>query len=396
MLVHLMGPNPLHLELLQSTLVTAGWNAADLHVHPSRDALEQALQTSPPATLVLDMGTAQDTSALPWLAQLTRHKPGLQVVLLSGQRNENLLLQAMRSGVREVLDSPPEPADLLQALQRLGDASAATLATASPPGAASKGGLLAFVSSKGGSGNTLLATNLAWLLATDFERECTLVDLDLLYGDATFYMGGGQARHSITELMRQGERLDGQLVRSSLHPVHERLHLLAAPSLPGINAPSPQSLQRVLQLLRQQEQVVVIDVPHHIDELGLQALRLADQVFVLMRNRVPDVRNAQRLMRLLREQGIARDRLRPVLNRHPEEGGLDTASVEKAIDPALAYRIADDAAALQACVHLGLPLQQHAPTSPVLRDLRQLAAEALNLPLPRRRGWLSRWIGSPR
>ena len=394
--VHLMGPNPLHLDLLQGTLITAGSSAADIHVATSREALERALQTTPQATLIIDLGSEADASVLQWLGQLTRHWRGLQVVVLANQRSPALLLQAMRSGVREVLDSPPEPQDLLQALQHLNDTAHLGQTDSPSSPAPSKGHVLAFVSSKGGCGNTLLASNLAWLLATEFRRNSALVDLDLIYGDASFYVGGGSARHSVTDLMREDARLDGQLVRSSMHPVHERLHLLAAPALPGVGAAPTQALPRLLELLRLQQQVVVIDIPHHVDELGMQALRQADQVFVLLRNRVPDVRNAQRLLRLLREQGIARERLRPVLNCHNEEGGLDRTTIDKALDPGSAYLIADDPVALQGCEHLGLPLHEHDPGSPVLRDLRRLASASLSLPLPRRRGWLSRWMSAPR
>ena len=392
--VHLMGSNPLHLDLMHGTLVTAGWEHNDVHLQPTRMALEQALAQTPQATLVLDLGSGEDHSALPWLQEMTRRWRGLQVVLLCSQRHEALLLQAMRSGVREVLDSPAEPGELLQALQRLGEAASTGPLEPAEPARPGSGQVLAFVSSKGGSGNTVLASNLAWLLATEFEQRSALVDLDLQYGDASFYLGGGQAQHSVASLMRQGQRLDGQLLRSSLHPVQAQLQLLAAPAQPDM-APLPaEALSRVMDLLRQQEAVVIVDVPHHLDELGLQALRQADRVLVLMRNRVPDIRNAQRLMRLLREQGIARERLQPVLNRHTADGGLDRAAIDKALDPGIAHLIADDPAALHGCVHLGLPLHEHAPGSPVLRDLRQLASGVLQLPVPRRRSWLSRWMGS--
>ncbi len=390
--LHLMGPNPLHLDLVQGTLVTAGWRAADIHVQADLGALEQALQAQPQATLILDLGPTTEAAELDGLAEVTRRWPLLRVLVLSGQRSEALLLQAMRSGVREVLDSPPEPADLTEALQRLQSGVAVTAAASERPPEA--GTVLAFVASKGGSGSTMLATSLAWLLAAEFGRDCLFVDLDLLYGDASFYLGGGSARHSLADLMRQGPRLDAQLLRSSLHPVHEHLHLLAAPAQPALGAPLPaEVLARVLALARERHQVVVLDVPRHLDEMALQALRLADQVFVVMRKRVPDVRNAQRLLRLLREQGMSSRRLHPLLNRHTEEGGLDRTAIDQAIDPPLAHLVSNDPSALQACVHLGVPLHEQAPGSPALRDLRQLASTTLDLPMPRRKGWLGRWIG---
>lgn len=389
--VHLMGGNPLHLNLIQGTLQSAGWRADELRSYMDLPALEAALAARPQAILVLDLGSGEDTSVLLWLAEVTRRWPTLQVVLLSAQRGETLLMQAMRSGAREVLDSPPEPAELVQTLQRLmpapEDAGAAGAVLAP---------MLAFIASKGGNGSTQLASNMAWLLATEFQRDTLLVDLDLLYGDASFYLGGGQARHSMDQLAQQGARLDSQLLRSSLHPVHERLHLLAAPATPVLShGMTSAALTRVLTLARQHHQVVIIDLPRQLDEPTLQALQLSELVFVVLRHRVPDVRNAQRLIHLLQEQGIGAQRMRPVLNREDEPGALEASSINKALPMPIAHRVANDPAGLQACVHLGLPLHEQAPGSPVLRDLRQIASQSLGLPLPQRRSWLGRWLGKP-
>jgi len=389
--IFLMGPNPLHLNLVQSTLLAAGWSAADIHTPADVPALEAALARGGGATLVLDLGRGEDTQALNWLAEVSRRWPALQVLLLSGERGETLLMQAMRSGVREVLDSPPEPGELVQALQNMADhhpASASGAASETPAA------VLALVGSKGGCGNTLLASNLAWLLATEFERECALVDLDWLHGDASFYLSGGQAKHSLDQLVQQGPRLDSQLLRSSLHPVHPRLRLLAAPASPRTSEGIPAAgLLRVLSLLRQQHQVLVLDVPRQLDALALQALTLADRVLIVMRNRVPDVRNAQRLLQLLPTQGVPAERLQPLLNGQGEADGLDRGAVERALGPARVHGVAHDSAAMRACVHLGLPLHEQAPASPVLRDLRHIAAQTLGLSLPRRAGWLGRWLG---
>ena len=98
-------------------------------------------------------------------------------------------------------------------------------------------------------------------------------------------------------------------------------------------------------------------------------------------------------MALLKAQGIAQQRLRPLLNREDEPGELQVSSIDKALPMPVSYHVANDPQALQACVHLGLPLHEHAPGSPVLRDLRKMASHSLDLPVPTRRSWLGRWIG---
>lgn len=387
--VHLMGKNALHLNLIQSTLLAAGWSNDAVLTPADVPALETALSTHPQASLVLDLGDGEDRSALSWLADVTRRWPALQVVLLSGQRDETLLLQAMRSGAREVLDSPPEPGQLIETLQGLSSQPSSSTATDRRMAP-----MLVFIASKGGNGSTQLASNLAWQLALEFDRDTTLADLDLTYGDASFYMGAGQARHSIDQLSQQGDRLDARLLSSSMHPVHARLQLLAAPATPvWPGAVTPASLARVLTLARQQCDVLILDLPRHVDPLTLQALQMADLVLLVMRRRVPDVRNAQRLMQLLQHHGIPLERMRPVLNRADEGGALDAEAIDKALPVPIAHRIANDPAALEACVHLGLPLHVQAAGSAVLRDLRLLGSHCLNLPLPPRRGWLGRWLG---
>ena len=387
--VYLMGANTLHLDLIQGTLQGAGWRSDEIVRMPDAATLAAALVRQAQACLVLDLGDGQDISPLDWLGELSRRSKGLQVLLLSARRHEALLLQAMRCGVREVLDSPPEPAELMRTLQRLAPQGMQpeAPATALAP-------MLAFISSKGGNGSTQLASNLAWLLATEFGRDTVLADLDLLYGDASFYLGGSQARHSIDHLAQQGARLDRQLLRSSLHPVHPRLHLLAAPAAPGLaRGIAPDALARVLTLARQHHQVLILDLPRQLDALTLQALQLSDMAFIVLRQRVPDVRNAQRLMQLLQDQGVPLAHMRPLLNRFDETGPLEAAAIDKALPRPIAHRVANDPTALQACVHLGLPLHEHAPGSPVLRDLRQIGSQCLALPLPHRRGWLGRWLG---
>jgi pilus assembly protein CpaE len=387
--VYLMGSNALHLNLMQGTLQAAGWRSDE--VQPLADAagLEAALARQPQASLVLDLGQGEDTRPLDWLAALSRRWSGLQVILLSARRDEDLLLQAMRSGVREVLDSPPEPAELVRTLQRLAPQGMQAALPDTP-----RAPMLAFIGSKGGNGSTQLASNLSWLLATEFGRDTALLDLDLLYGDASFYLGGGQAKHSIDQLLRQSDRLDGQLLRSSLHPVYPRLQLLAAPALPALpDGLAAEALARVLTLARQHHQVVVLDLPRQLDALTLQALQLADSVFIVMRHHVPDVRNAQRLIQVLQDKGVNKSQLRPLLNREGEAARLEADAIDQALPVPIAYRVADDPHALQGCVHLGLPLHEHAPGSPVLRDLRMLASQCLQLPLPQRPGWLGRWLG---
>ena len=137
--------------------------------------------------------------------------------LLAFTRMTGALVSAMRAGVREVLNLPLVDGALGEAFKRC--ASHQSKLQASPDQVRPKGKMAAFVSCKGGNGASFVATNMAYLMASEFSKTCAFLDLDLQYGDASFYLGGGGVKNNISDLTQQIERLDGQLLLSCMHQV---------------------------------------------------------------------------------------------------------------------------------------------------------------------------------
>src|SRR5690606_34638516 len=87
---------------------------------------------------------------------LSENSPGQKVVAAGPQLEPGLLLSAMRAGISDYLPKPVADAALAEAIQRvsvqLGRGSDRTR---------QPGQLFTFFSSKGGSGSTTIATNIA-------------------------------------------------------------------------------------------------------------------------------------------------------------------------------------------------------------------------------------------
>ncbi len=343
----------------------------------------------------LDTSTQERDQDLAWLGQCVTRHPLLGVLWLTHDIDPAFLLQAMRSGVREVLPLHPDAAEFTQALNRLRrhaqSLSPVSRSDQADPG--TPGRLIAFVPTKGGCGATFLATNTAYLLAKEMACDTLLIDLDLHGADASYYLSSDDHRNSLLDLTRHTERLDAHLLHSSLHSVIPHLYLLAAPNVSELTSPltAPQ-LEQVLQLARRQYGMVLLDMPDALDAISVKALDLADEVVLVMGNTVAHVRNAKRWLVMLRSLGYADAKLRVVLNKIHPGSEVDITLIEGALGLPVSHTLPSDPATALQAVNQGLPLMSLNGNSPLVQALRQFITQAWHLSAPKRKSWLERWF----
>ncbi len=343
----------------------------------------------------LDTSTQERDQDLAWLGQCVTRHPLLGVLWLTHDIDPAFLLQAMRSGVREVLPLHPDAAEFTQALNRLRrhaqSLSPVSRSDQADPG--TPGRLIAFVPTKGGCGATFLATNTAYLLAKEMACDTLLIDLDLHGADASYYLSNDDHRNSLLDLTRHTERLDAHLLHSSLHSVIPHLYLLAAPNVSELTSPltAPQ-LEQVLQLARRQYGMVLLDIPDALDAISVKALDLADEVVLVMGNTVAHVRNAKRWLVMLRSLGYADAKLRVVLNKIHPGSEVDITLIEGALGLPVSHTLPSDPATALQAINQGLPLMSLNGNSPLVQALRQFITQAWHLSAPKRKSWLERWF----
>lgn len=357
------------------------------------EALAPLLHVDDTGILVLQSRQPHAAMDLQALAQVTREHPQLQVIMLCDDDSKAWLMQAMRVGVREVLPLNPSPAELTSSLQRWSGHPLSPQPALADKGQA-QGQVVVFMGCKGGTGTSFVAANMAWLTATDFERHSLFIDLDLQSGDASFYLSSGTPKNDLSDLTRQIDRLDAQLLSSCLHPVTERLDLLAAPDSPQeAMRITPQAMAQILALARQSHQDVVVDVGRTLNAVTLQALDMADQMAIVMHNTTPDVRDAQRLVKTLLALGYRQDRLRLIVNRYVPDGWVSLKELEKAVGIPVSHTLPDNPRWVGESVHWGKPLALVNNRNALIQALRDTTAGLLQTPVPLHSGWLSRWMG---
>lgn len=348
------------------------------------DALERLLP-QPPELVLLDASEVAPGQA-ELLEPLARHYPDASFILLTRAPQHELLIRAMRVGMREVLQLPLVHRALHEALDRIEIERGVT--------ALREGRALAFMSCKGGSGATFLATNFGYALAALAGRKVLLLDLHGQFGDATLYVSDQKPGMTLSDICSQIGRLDAAFLESCLVHVAPGYGVLAAADDPALATQmKPEHIDAILRVARQHYDYVLLDVGRQIDALSLRALDQADAIYPVLQLALPDIRDGRRLLDIFRSLGYPAERTRLIVNRYEKGGKLRLADLEQALGAEVLHTVPNDYLAATDSVNQGIPLLQLARNSPVARSLAELVEAVTERRLPESKGLFDRLFG---
>ena len=317
-----------------------------------------------PNAVVVAFG-AEPEAGLRFVERLARECPRTAVICASRDASPDLILRSIRAGAREFLRLPVRAEEFATVYRRT-----AEFCAVQPEAPKKRGRVLSVFSSKGGTGTTFIATNVAAALA----RPSVLLDLNLQAGDLGLFLGV-EPKFSIADLIENVGRVDDQLLRSYLTPHNANLSLLAAPreadSADDIEA---EHVFRVLELLRERYDYVVVDPQHTFDPITLAALDQSDEIVLVLTLDIPAIRSTQRALQIFDRLGYPRRKLHVVVNRFSKQIDLDLRQVERFLGEAVAGYVQSDYRTAVNSINLGRPLVDSEPQSKIATELRQIAA----------------------
>ena len=340
------------------------------------EALRAALSGDVDLTTVV-LGPAVPLAVATLLAsdlRLTRPEVGL--VLIRDEVSAQVLTEALRAGVREVVPDHEVP-ELLRAVARSDDLGRALAdrANATTGAEVTTGRVITVFSAKGGCGKTTMATNIAASLAAGGRRSVVIVDLDLAFGDVAIALQLFPTR-TIADAVPMGE-VDFEGVESLLTPHSAGLTALVAPLQPGAAESVPASLvSRILELLRQHFDYVVVDTPPAFDDQVLAAFDLSDSIVLLATLDIPALKNLKLTLETLDILNYPRERWNTVLNRADSKVGLSIAEVEKSLRTSITAQV-PSSRDVPASVNRGVPIVLDDPKHPVSVAIRSFAEDRL-------------------
>ncbi|HVF21000.1 MAG TPA: P-loop NTPase [Mycobacteriales bacterium] len=325
---------------------------------------------------VVLLGSGIHTAAALALAESMRlSRPWLGVVLVRRNVDTSTLTEALRAGVREVVQEldvvgTHDAVSRSQQLARsLRDQAGAPAAGGDEP---SRGRVTTVFSAKGGCGKTTLATNLAAALAADGRRQVCLVDLDLAFGDVAIAMQLFPSR-TLADAVGLADSIDESAVGALLTHHSPGLSALVAPMEPGSSENIPAALVgRVIAVLRGMFDHIVIDTPPSFTDHVLAAFDASDVMALVTTLDVPALKNLKLTLETLDLLSYSREHWRVVLNRSDSKVGLAVSEVEKVLRVPIAVEI-PSSRSVPASINRGVPIVLDEPNHPVSVAIRRLA-----------------------
>jgi pilus assembly protein CpaE len=343
--------------------------------------LGQAAQRLEGPLVVVAGPSFVDDGRLEALAAFVVSRPRTAAVLVAEQLDARLARVVLRAGIGDVVPLDGLRADLPGAIAEVAGSLVheEPAAPASPPPVPvrpRKARVTTCYSPKGGVGRSVLAVNLAAVLAAR-GRRTVLVDGDVELGDVALMLRLAPD-HSVVDAAMAGEALDAVLLEQ-LCSRHESsgLSVLAAPGMPmrGDRTP-PGGLARVLEVLRDVADHVVVDTRGGLSEEALELVQASDDVVLVASLDVPSLRGARIGVQVLQLMDVPLERVLVVLNRADAKVHLTRRDVERVLAMRVDVAVPSDGFVPQS-VNQGLVAALERPRGRFAAAMGELAAIVL-------------------
>lgn len=318
----------------------------------------------------------------------SRTNPEVGTVLVTSELSTQLLQTALRSGVRDVLSAPIDQMQFVDTVSRIAEslAEGPVLQQPSPsgpdqapvPAEGDPGKVITVFSTKGGSGKSVTATNLAVALAIRSDQPVVLIDSHLQFGDVAVMLKL-QPQHTVVDAVSQLDKLDANMVRE-LMTIHEPsgLLVLPAPLEPTFaDQISGEQMVQLVEFCRAFAGHVIIDLPAFFNDVVLSLIEASDEVVLVAGLDIPNIKNVKIGLSTLALLNIPKEKLHLVLNRADSKVKLDVGEVEKTLQITAAAHVPSDVV-VPISVNKGTPVVLSAARSGVAKAFEQLATRFLD------------------
>jgi pilus assembly protein CpaE len=234
-------------------------------------------------------------------------------------------------------------------------------------------------SPKGGTGKTVIATNLAAACAKFEGRKTLLLDLDLQFGDAAIMLGV-EPEKTIYDLVVAPGELDSEKLAGYITKHACGLSVLPAPLRPeDAELVTEAKLGRLLEVARESFDVIVVDTSPFFHGPMLATLDRTDELLLLCSLDVPTLKNLRLALQTLDLLSFPKSRVRIVLNRSNSKVGMKPNEVEGALGMKVRFEVPSDRA-VPLAVNRGNPVVLAEESADVSRAIKSMAKEMFRAP----------------
>ena len=290
------------------------------------------------------------------------------IVLLLEQADPALLEEALEADVADVI-LLPEPAERVAFTVR--KAAKTTARYAVPEDTVAR--IITVFSPKGGTGKTVVSSNLATSIAKHESLRTLLLDLDLQFGDSAIMLGI-EPEQTLHDLVTAPGDLDAAKFRSYItrHPA-SGVDVLAAPLRPEDGElVTDEKVERLLEVASPGYDVIVVDTSPFFHGPMLSTLDHTDELLLVCSPEVPTLKNVRLGIETLKLLAFPSERMKLVLNRSDAGVGMRKPEVEGALGMPVQFEL-PSVQDVPLAVNRGTPLAISEPAAEFSQGVRAMS-----------------------
>jgi pilus assembly protein CpaE len=351
-----------------------------------REAVDIAVRLSPDVVL-MDINMP-DMDGITATEQLSASAPGVAVVMMSVQGEADYLRRSMLAGAREFLVKPFSSDELTASIRQVSarEREKASRMQVVPVASAASGGgtttnesgepglVVAVFSPKGGVGRTTVAVNLAVAAATELGKRVVIVDGSFQFGDVGVLLNLNPRSKSIADLIPELDAGELDSIDTFLIDHTAGIRVLLAPPTPETaEMITAAGVKKVLETLRLNHDLVVVDCTAFFNDTTLAILDSADVILTMLSLEITSIKNMRLFLEVAEQLGYESGKVRLILNRADSALGIRVADVEHSIGRKVDETIVSDGRSVVYALNRGVPFFLSNREAQVSQDILRLA-----------------------
>jgi pilus assembly protein CpaE len=205
--------------------------------------------------------------------------------------------------------------------------------------------IVSFLGTKGGAGTTTMALCGALALSRLSQRSTLLMEVKPAPGDLAVCLGL-QTRCSLADVLDRRAWLDRGGAARFATDYGSGVHILTTGDAFGRpDASDVDAIEQTVENLSTTYDTVVIDAGSTLTACAAAVVDMSDVVVLVATPDAACLRNVRRWSDALRVAGVLPERVRVLLNRATEAGGMPVGEIERVIDRAIHFQVGNDGCA---------------------------------------------------
>jgi len=210
---------------------------------------------------------------------------------------------------------------------------------------------------------------VAFALSRGETGQVLLADLDPLTGTLGFVLKF-ESQHSFVDALTHCRRMDEDLWKGMVTP-YRGIDVLLSPQDPVDVRSYVKELELLVGYCRERYRTVVIDAPDPYGPWGLVLATCCDELLLVTTNELPALRSSQNALAYFARKGVDASRIKIVVNRYSTEIGIDSATIERALNHGIFHVVPSDYEGVQKALLEGKPVPS---STDVGRNIASLCA----------------------